>query len=228
MSAVRTKIPSRSPGLVGLRFGKLRVVSEEISRDRNGKARLLTECVSYNRQSLRDYSSVLASKAGCRKCGNPIRVPMWLYKRAQAAQARCSNPQCVAYAHYGARGIQFLFTGPLEMALWVQEHLGLHRALEIDRIDNDGNYEPGNLRYLTRRQQMSNTRTRRNTAKMHGFRQRHPEIRYADCTLAHMLGAEMTDTEIVERFHRYSCKPKGVYGTFSTPDPVIASLSKDC
>jgi hypothetical protein len=143
------------------------------------------------------------------------------------AKDRCTNSRNKAFSDYGGRGIQFKFANPVAMALWVQENLGLHPELELDRIDNDGHYEPGNLRYLNSFQNQSNTRRRRLNATMHAFRQRHPEIKYADSTLRYLLGRRMTDEEIIARFHRKSNKPKGVFGTYSMPDPVIASLCKD-
>lgn len=111
------------------------------------------------------------------------------------------------------------------MAIWVQENLGLEPEKELDRIDNDRHYEPGNLRWSTPAQNLAHTRKRMISAELHAFRTAHPEIRYADATLRRMLG-EMTWPEVIERFHQYSCKPKGVYGTFSTPDPFIASQRK--
>lgn len=111
------------------------------------------------------------------------------------------------------------------MCLWVTEHLGQHRELQIDRIDNNGHYEPGNLRWSNSSQNASHTRKRMRNALVHKFRQEHPEIRYADSTLPHLV-VKYTFEEIVERYHRKSHKPKGVYGTFSTADPFIASLSK--
>jgi hypothetical protein len=61
------------------------------------------------------------------------------------------------YQNYGGRGIKFLFTS---FEQWFAE-LG-HRPLgeTIDRIDNDGHYEPGNVKWSTRSEQNSNQRPR--------------------------------------------------------------------
>jgi hypothetical protein len=51
----------------------------------------------------------------------------------------------------------------------------------------------------------------------------YPEVKYADATLKRLM-YHFTDAEIADRFFNLpSCKPKGVYGTFSTPDPSIVS-----
>ena len=113
------------------------------------------------------------------------------------------------------------------MAVWVMENLGLDRDKELDRIDNDGHYEPGNIRLSTGSQNLAHTRKRPISPEVHRFREMHPEVRYADATLARLIGIGLTFPEIVQRFYLPSQKPKGVYGTFSTPDPFIASLSKD-
>ncbi len=111
------------------------------------------------------------------------------------------------------------------MAVWVLENLGERRELQLDRINNDVGYEPGNMRLSTSRQNTSHTRKTALAPLLHKFREMHPSVRYADATLPRMLKT-MTFEQIVERYHRKSSKPKGVYGTFSTPDPFIASLSK--
>lgn len=73
-------------------------------------------------------------------------------------EQRCTNPKDRGYKNYGARGIKFLFPSVLEGSIWVRDNLGLNRKLELDRIDNNGHYAPGNLRYATRSQQCRNTR----------------------------------------------------------------------
>lgn len=226
-SVPSNKLPSQLPEMEGRLFGSLLVVSGEIVRKtKGGKPHLLTECTGCLARSLKDYSSLTRLQAGCRACGNPRSAPKWLVMRAIAAKQRCTNSNDPAYARYGARGILFRFESPTAMAVWVQENLGLHKDSELDRINNDGHYEPGNLRYLTRSQNLSNTRKRRINVLFHQFRQAYPAVRYADSTLSHMLGSGMSFEEIAAKFSKKSAKPKGVYGTFSTADPVIASLSK--
>jgi hypothetical protein len=112
------------------------------------------------------------------------------------------------------------------MAVWLIENLGepADRGMEIDRIDNNGHYEPGNLRWATASLNVSNTRKRRINAEAHAFRMAHPDVRYADATLRRLIGSGLSWPEIVKRWNTPSSKPKGVYGTCSTPDPDIASL----
>jgi hypothetical protein len=103
------------------------------------------------------------------------------------------------------------------------ENLGLHKHMELDRINNNKGYAPGNLRFVLRRLNVANQERCRSIA-FHQFRQDYPEVRYADNTLRDMLCRGLTPEQIVERWGQPSCKPKGLYGTFSTADPVIASL----
>lgn len=72
------------------------------------------------------------------------------------AKTRCTNPRKCNYKNYGGRGIQFKFTSFEEFLACIG-----HRppGYSLDRYpDNDGNYEPGNVRWATGVKQRSNRR----------------------------------------------------------------------
>ena len=69
---------------------------------------------------------------------------------------RCNNPSNPAFERYGGRGIECRIKSPVE----ILEAIG-HRPTDkhsIDRIDNDGHYEIGNIRWATRKEQSDNSR----------------------------------------------------------------------
>lgn len=109
-------------------------------------------------------------------------------------EQRCNNPKTPNFHNYGGRGIEFRFTTVLGGSLWIQQNLGLHRKRELDRINNDGHYEPGNLRYATRSMQNLNARRTKMTEEWYEWcRTKSP---YAFFTSRRLL-SEMQSTEKV-------------------------------
>ena len=76
-----------------------------------------------------------------------------------AIRHRCNNLNCKAYKNYGGRGIQNKFKSFVEFANYITNKLQIDpRKLQIDRIDNDGHYEKGNIRFVTRSENNKNRR----------------------------------------------------------------------
>lgn len=231
--APANKSPSRRPDLAGKQFGRVLVTSAEVIW-RGGWRYLQTRCLTCGTEKLISMDNLLKGKTqGCQKCSRPKRAPVWLLRRLEAARQRCTNPRDPGYPNYGGRGVEWRFKSALQAALWLQENCTVDRGLEVDRVDNSGHYEPGNIRMVPRRVNQNN---RRNTVMIdiagrsvpsndafHLFRFLHPKVAYADTTLERLLGRGFSEAEIVARWNTPSCKPKGVYGTCSTPDLEIVS-----
>jgi hypothetical protein len=80
----------------------------------------------------------------------------------QAMIDRCHDPKSTYFAHYGGRGIRVCNRWRESFALF-QADMGPRPSPihSLDRIDNDGNYEPGNVRWATPREQGRNKRNNR-------------------------------------------------------------------
>jgi len=77
----------------------------------------------------------------------------WAYL---TAKQRCTNPKHPKFKHYGGRGIQFLFTSFAEFYAAVGSKPSPHHVL--DRKNNNGHYEPNNVRWVTHSVSLKNRR----------------------------------------------------------------------
>lgn len=83
-----------------------------------------------------------------------------LLARIAACIERCRNPSNANYKSYGGRGIECKFKTRAEFLKYIMSLPGWDNPdLDLDRIDNNGNYEPGNLRWATRVQNVANRRS---------------------------------------------------------------------
>jgi hypothetical protein len=73
---------------------------------------------------------------------------------------RCRNPKDISYKYYGGRGIEVCQRWH-DYRNFLADMGEIPAPLSIDRIDNEGNYEPGNCRTATPKEQMANTRKRK-------------------------------------------------------------------
>lgn len=101
--------------------------------------------------------------AGTRMRGPNRRTKDYYYSTWSGIKERCVSPRGKDYANYGGRGIKMYelwINDPVAFIDWIHENLGPRpcKKHSLDRIDNDGHYEPGNLRWATARQQMLNRR----------------------------------------------------------------------
>jgi hypothetical protein len=87
------------------------------------------------------------------------------YSALASARYRCMNPSDSRFADYGGRGIEYRFPDDLgEATALLIDAIGPRpEGMTLDRRDNDGHYEPGNLRWATRSEQQRNQRKQRNT-----------------------------------------------------------------
>lgn len=81
------------------------------------------------------------------------------YDRWWNMMDRCYNPECAAYDNYGGRGISVCVEWH-DVATYISQlPLGYEPGMDLDRRENDGNYELPNVRWVTRKVNSNNTRT---------------------------------------------------------------------
>ena len=148
------------------RYGKLTVL-QEAPNDKPYGSKWLCLCDCGN--EITAFSNNLrrgnTQSCGCLATELKTRHGLWgskVYKAWDNMRSRCRNPNATGYENWGGRGIKIFEE-------WVDdfdkffEYVSLlpnfgNDGYTLDRINNDGNYEPGNLRWATLSEQNKNKR----------------------------------------------------------------------
>lgn len=152
--------------LIGKRFGRLLVI--ERSQRKNGTYwKCRCDCGCEKDVISGNLISGKVVSCGCYLNERRIKAKTIhgdsksrLYNIWILMKARCEKEKNKAYKNYGGRGIQVCDKWKYsyeEFKKWSIEN-GYSQNLSIDRIDNDGNYEPSNCRWVDRKTQNNNNR----------------------------------------------------------------------
>ena len=151
--------------MTGMTFGRLTAL-EKVST--SGKAKWRCRCQCGNECVVYAYnlSDGHTLSCGCYKLDRTRETNTkhgltqhTLYKTWVQIKVRCFDKTRDAYPDYGGRGITMCKEWCEDFMPFFEWSIrnGWEEGLSIDRIDNDGNYEPNNCRWVTMKVQQNNT-----------------------------------------------------------------------
>lgn len=182
---------------LGRVYGLWTVVSEEVFIcPKIGKSLFLCVCKCGLQKKVQAKLLKSGETKSCKSCSQRKDVHVeehYLYNIYRGIRNRTGNESCKEYPNYGGRGIKLhsSFLTFINFVTYVEANLGKRPSPKhsLDRIDNEGDYEPGNLRWADKKTQ---TRNRRNAAYI-----------YCDMTGNH--------THLYDLAHQMGISPEFIY-----------------
>lgn len=160
---------SRVPVPVDAMYGFMTVLGNAPPRGNRGEMWLRVRCVCGTEMEVSSYKlrTGHTKSCGCQKRNLIVSTMKWKglskpyaaeYTAWRHMNDRCHNPEHPNYPPYGGRGIRVCARWRESFETFLDD-LGARPSSKhsLDRVDNDGNYEPGNCRWATRFEQDSNT-----------------------------------------------------------------------
>jgi len=157
--------------ITGKKFGRILVLSLNKTGKRT-KWNCICDCGNPCIKESYSLKNGLTTSCGCyrkelttkRKTTHGLsKHPLFLV--LQKMKDRCNNSKVVSYKNYGGRGITVCESWSNNVESFINWAVlnGYEPGLEIDRIDNNGNYEPSNCRFVTTK---INSNNKRNNVKI--------------------------------------------------------------
>jgi hypothetical protein len=142
-------------------------IIEKISIAKENKLRpyfkLICDCGKSFTARADDVKRNKVNSCGCRRGVKPFSERKVIHKKLYFVHGmikqRCNNSNHKQYKDWGGRGISYCKEWELFLNFynWAMSN-GYEEGLQIDRINNDGNYEPNNCRWVTSKVNMNNRR----------------------------------------------------------------------
>lgn len=144
--------------LTGVRFGRWIVIARTDRVSDSYDRFWLCQCDCGTEREVRRQTLIKkeSTSCGCKRFHGMTHSPV--YAVWNGIKQRCTNPNTAEYQDYGGRGIKMYEPWFLSIKQFAADVGPRPTGKTMDRINNDGNYEPGNVRWATPLEQAHNRR----------------------------------------------------------------------